>query len=189
MENRQFDTISINLSEYFHEGILENDLDDNEYEYIFNIKEISDKLIEIYENNKTIFPNSYTIDNTSLVEENIRAHINTAHNLYLYITPKQNRHGRSFGLENIIHISIIIILFNIPVDNNRILHEYDENFILTMMSYYNLYLAERRAERKAERKKPIDKKHSCIISNKYLKYKIKYLKYKNKYLDLVKSGN
>jgi hypothetical protein len=148
-----------------------------DYLYVFNLKEITDKMKEFYDDIKDSY--NYTINDTDITKDDIIQYIKTSHNFFLSATPVANRHGRTLGLEKMAYIAIIIFLFNIHVENDNIVNRDDENFILHILSLYNIYISEKRETMKILKTKT--PKTICTISNKYLKYKHKYLKYKSKY--------
>jgi hypothetical protein len=148
-----------------------------EFEFIFNVKKISDKLIELYESIKDTY--TYDILDTEITKEDIIRHLTTVHNFFLSATPEGNRHNRTLGIEQMVNMSIIIILFNIPVENENIVNANDEIFIQHILSLYKQYISEQIYENLAIRSKKKKTENICTISNKYLKYKQKYLKLKN----------
>jgi hypothetical protein len=148
-----------------------------EFEFIFNVKKISDKLIELYDLIKDIY--TYEILDTEITKEDIIIHLTTVHNFFLNATPEANRHNRTLGIEQMVNMAIIIVLFNIPVENENIVNPNDEIFIQHILSLYKQYISEQIYENLAIRSKKKKTANICTISNKYLKYKQKYLKLKN----------
>ena len=157
MEHIESDVISIILTDFIPVSEL-NDTPE-EYEYIFNIRQIrdiSDIFKEIYFSLRDdgLVHKVYMIKKPDISEEDIKKHIITAHKLYLRKKTdisEENCYNYRFGLDIYIYISIIINFFNIPIENEIEIAKNDEEFIFNIIKHYNIHLCERENERMKHR--------------------------------------